>query len=62
MHVLLLSEVGGLSLRAGRLLCFGGAVGHHVADALAEVALLGLRRELALLGVVVQPAAVVAPV
>lgn len=60
VHVLLLSEVGRLSLRAGGLLRFRGAVGDHVADALAEVAFLGLRRELALFGVVVQPAAVVA--
>lgn len=60
MHVLLLSEVGRFSLGAGGLLCFRGAVGDHVADALAEVAFLGLRRELALFGMVVQPAAVVA--
>lgn len=60
VHVLLLSEVGRLSLRAGGLLRFRRAVGDHVADALAEVAFLGLRRELALFGVVVQPAAVVA--
>lgn len=60
MHVLLLAEVGRLSLRAGGLLSFGRAVGDHVADALAEVAFLGLRRQLALFGMVVQPAAVVA--
>lgn len=60
MHIFLLSEVGRFSLGAGGLLCFCGAVGNHVADALAEVAFLGLRRELALFGMVVQPAAVVA--
>jgi len=60
VHILLLSEVGRFSLRAGGLLGFRGAVGDHVADALAEVAFLGLRRELALFGMVVQPAAVVA--
>jgi len=60
VHVLLLAEVGRLSLRAGGLLSFGRAVGDHVADALAEVAFLGLRRQLALFGMVVQPAAVVA--
>lgn len=62
MHLLLLllPAAGSFALRAGRLLCFRGAVGDHVADALAEVALLGLRGQLALFGVVVQPAAVVA--
>lgn len=60
MHVLLLSEVGRFSLGAGGLLCFRRAVGDHVADALAEVAFLGLWRQLALFGMVVQPAAVVA--
>lgn len=60
MHILLLSEVGRFSLGAGGLLRFRRAVGDHVADALAEVAFLGLWRELALFGMVVQPAAVVA--
>lgn len=36
---------GGVSLRAGRgLLCFDWTVGNHVIDALAEMALLRLRR------------------
>lgn len=51
-----------LSLRTRRgLLCFDWAVGNHVVDALAEMALLGLGGQLALFGVVVQASAVVAP-
>ena len=53
---------GGLSLRTWRgLLCFDWAVGDHVGNALAEMALLGLGRQLALLGMVVQASTVVAP-
>lgn len=60
MHFLLLPEVGRLSLRTGRLLSFDGAVGHHVGNALAEVAFLRLWGKLAFFGVVIQAAAVVA--
>lgn len=50
-----------LSLRTRRgLLCFDWAAGNHVVNALTEMALLRLRRQLALFGVVVQAAAVVA--
>lgn len=50
-----------LSLRTWRgLLCFDWATGNHVINALAEMALFGLWRQLALFGVVVQATAVVA--
>lgn len=60
MHFFLLPEVCGFSLRTGRLLCFDRAVGHHVGDALAEVAFLRLRRELAFFGMMIQATTVVA--
>jgi hypothetical protein len=53
---------GGLSLRTWRgLLCFDWAVGDHVGNALAEMALLRLGWQLALLSMVVQASTVVAP-
>ena len=66
MALLLLLSVpfqgGGFSLRTRRgLLCFDWAVGDHVVNALAEMALLGLRWQLALFGMVVEAPAVVAP-
>lgn len=51
------------SLRAlWRLLGFGGAVGDHVPDTLAEMASFGLGRQFALFGMMVQAAAIVTPV
>lgn len=44
-----------------RLLGFGGAVGDHVRDTLAEMASFGLGRQLALFGMVVQTATIVTP-
>lgn len=51
------------SLRAlRRLLGFGGAVGNHVRDALAEMASFGLGRQLAFFGMMVQTTTIVTPV
>lgn len=61
MHVFVLPEVGRLSLRTGRLLHFDRAVGNHVGDALAEVAFLWLRWELAFFGMMIQTTTVVTP-
>lgn len=63
MTVLLFVSLGWrrLSLRTRRrLLCFDWAAGDHVVDALAEMALLGLRRQLAFFGMVVQAPTVIA--
>lgn len=50
MDLFFLQKVGWLSLRAGGLLGLQWTRGHPVADALAQVALLGLGWQLALLG------------
>ena len=50
---LLLWKVGWLSLGAGSLLGLQWARGYHMADALAEMALLGLRWQFAFLGMMV---------
>lgn len=57
------SETRRCSLRAlWRLLGFGGTVGNHVRDTLAEMASFGLGRQFALFGMMVQTAAIVTPV
>lgn len=58
---LFLPEVGRLSLRRGGLLGLQWTGSHHMVDALAEVALLGLGRQLAFLGMMVQTTTVIAP-
>lgn len=50
---LFLPEVGRLSLRTGALLGLQWTRGHHMVDALAKVALLGLGWQLAFLGMMV---------
>lgn len=53
---------GGGSLRSRRcLLCFDWTVGYHVRHALAKMALLGLRGQLAFFGVMVWATAVITP-
>ena len=49
----LFPKVGWLSLGAGSLLGLQWARGYHMVDALAEMALLGLRWQFAFLGMMV---------